>query len=209
VIFTPEMVKLVVARRKTQTRRIIGDEKHCRYRVRHAYRVQPGRGKRGLFAITITDVYRERLSDIDLKGAHREGFRTRQQFFEHWHALHGMADHDVWVISFVVGDVADTPRLLAARLGTAGGDYTSVPVLAARGEQESPSAAELERYSKTAGLRDHDRARAKIIDERSTIALSLQRMRACLQAAPNRELSSSVRQLEHQLALLDRKLSAA
>lgn len=115
MIFAPEMVKLILADRKTQTRRIVKpDEKACRYRIGHAYAIQPGRARPGIERLTITEVRQEKLGDISLPDAKREGFRTRSDFFDYWQRLHGVLhlERQVWVISFVKGDRRDVPRML-------------------------------------------------------------------------------------------------
>lgn len=54
-----------------------------------------------------------------------------------------------WRIT-VLHAAEERPRLLAARLGGAGGDYTDRPDRAAQGEPEALSDADLERYASTA-----------------------------------------------------------
>lgn len=116
MIFRPELVELIQQGKKTQIRRLIKPgESKCRYRPNHAYRVQPGRGERGVETITVTETRCERLDDITLKDAKREGFRNLQEFKRYWRELHGFYDPDqqVWVISFLVGDHVDMDRYLA------------------------------------------------------------------------------------------------
>jgi len=139
MIFQPDAIDLIRARRKTQTRRPVQllkpprpqiPEKACRYKPGHTYSVQPGRGQRGLFIITIEAVRQERLGDITLKDAKREGFEglpglkltAVDRFRERWEQLHGgwVPDDRVWVIDFSMGDqlhIFDPPRLLAATPG--------------------------------------------------------------------------------------------
>jgi uncharacterized protein YhfF len=117
LIFTTQMAKLIGAGRKSQTRRVVKPgETECRYKPGHSYALQVGRGKPATSRITVTEVRRERLGDIDLRDVKREGFRTTDDFRDYWRALHGRYDPDttVWVISFQRGDHADRPRFLIA-----------------------------------------------------------------------------------------------
>ena len=158
MIFRPELVKKIGAGTKTMTRRPV-NAPHCRYRLNHVYSVQPGRGKPGTIQITITEVREERLGDLSLRDAKREGFRTTQDFIDYWRGLYGSYDAEqmVWVISFVKGDATDTPRLLAARPGGPGGDYTANPARAAKGEPEAISVRLQERYAREGEERDKSR----------------------------------------------------
>jgi hypothetical protein len=117
VIFRPELVGLIKEGRKTQTRRLTkAGEMECRYKPNHAYKVQPGRGQRGEDTITVVEPpRRERLGDLSLKDARREGFRNVKEFERYWKELHGAYDPDeeVWVISFIRGDHVDQDRFLA------------------------------------------------------------------------------------------------
>ncbi len=109
MIFGSDMANLVLAGRKTQTRRL-----SCRYQERRVYQVQRGRGKPGVGPITITEIREERLGDISLSDVRREGFRTTAEFQSYWRELHKHwnPDQPVFVISFVKGDHTDQPRLL-------------------------------------------------------------------------------------------------
>lgn len=119
MIFKPELAKLILQGKKTQTRRVVkyterGKTIECRYRAGCVYAVQPGRGSASLGRLTVTEVREECLGDLSLPDARREGFRTRTEFVDYWTVLHGTYDPSlkVWVISFVKGDATDTPRLL-------------------------------------------------------------------------------------------------
>lgn len=114
MIFAPEMVKAIQASKKTQTRRVV-KSKICRYRQGRSYSIQSGRGRAGTGRLTVTEEPRqERLIDISLLDARREGFRTRRDFFDYWVQLHGVIKEQqlVWVLTFEKGDKRDQPRLL-------------------------------------------------------------------------------------------------
>lgn len=122
MIFQPDAVTLIRDKRKTQTRRPVkhnrefGYEMPGRYLPDRVYSVQPGRGKRAVCQLTVTEVRKERLGDITLDDIRREGFKFPGEFWQRWEQLHRHANHEtvVWVISFVLGDQRDAPRLLRA-----------------------------------------------------------------------------------------------
>ena len=104
MIFKPELVTKVLTGEKTQTRRK-ADYGACRYTVGRDYAVQPGRGKKSVARIRITDEHRELLSLISDEDARREGFDDKAAFFAYWRRLHGIPedwslDQAVHVISF-------------------------------------------------------------------------------------------------------------
>lgn len=209
MIFRPELAKAILQRKKSQTRRI-ATAKTCRYRAGKSYAVQPGRGKTAVCRITITDVRLEALGAITLKDARKEGFVTTDEFRDYWASLYGRFDPDllVWVLSFQFGDQTDTPRLLAARPGAPHGDYVSNPHLSLRDEQEAVSAAETERYGKLAHARDSKRMSDPLRKQRDTIARALAEMREQLNRQPSRHVADTVRRMEREMAVLDRKLAA-
>ena len=119
MIFRPEMAELILAGKKTQTRRAVkysdrGKAIDCRYVAGKSYAIQPGRGKRATERLTVLEVHTQRLGDADPADVRREGFRTRDEFFAYWIELHGTLDEDlqVHVITFAKGDLTDQPRLL-------------------------------------------------------------------------------------------------
>jgi uncharacterized protein YhfF len=183
VIFSPELAKLIVQGKKTQTRRVAAG-RDCRYKPGRSYAVQPGRGQKAVTRITVQAVRVEPLGALTLKDAKREGFRTTQEFRDHWQRLHGSYNPDlaVFVISFALGDLEDRPQLLAARPGhlsfVAGPDgrhkvdpnadehqdYTTRRHLALPDEPEAVSVAQANAYASVASARD-DRARRDRIRE--------------------------------------------
>lgn len=93
MIFKPELVRQIQAGRKTMTRRPVRpSEKACRYREGHVYAVQPGRGRRAVCMVTVTDVRLEHVGRISLADAKREGFRTTADFLTYWQHLYGQPD---------------------------------------------------------------------------------------------------------------------
>lgn len=210
MIFRPDQAKLILQAKKTQTRRRKGDRNVCRFEAWKPYAVQPGRGKTAVCKITITDVREERLGDLTLKDARREGFATCAEFFEDWRQHYGRIDDDerVWVVSFLLGDRTDTPRFLAARPGPPHGDYVTEPALAAQGEGEPVSDYELSQFTKIAHARDHGRSQDPLRQSRDRIAREIEVMRGHLERDPNNDVRNSLRRLEAELAALNRKLAA-
>ncbi len=211
MIFKPELAKLIPQGKKTMTRRPTKPgERECRYIVGRAYRVQHGRGKRGLYLITIQAVRDELLGALTIPDAKREGFRTRDDFYAYWQQLHGHIDlqQRVWVISFRVGDPIDAPRLLRARPSESG-DYTSDPHLAMPDEPEAISAAQVESYSKISIARDDHLRRERLKEANQLVRNGVSQLRDQLGTDPDRELAKTVRGLERFAATLDRKLDPA
>lgn len=103
MIFKPELVEKILAGEKTETRRLekLG-QTQCRYVSGRDYALQPGRTRRAVGRIAITDVRRERLGEITHEGALREGFPTVREFLAYWRQPHGAEDpeQEVWMIRF-------------------------------------------------------------------------------------------------------------
>jgi hypothetical protein len=110
MIFTEPLHSLVLAGRKTQTRRpvqasdvwqpnaytgeitMVQSRPHYRTRfyVLHDYAVQPGRGKKSTGRIRITRIrYVAQAMDISEADARAEGFETPEQFREKWREMYG------------------------------------------------------------------------------------------------------------------------
>ena len=153
--------------------------------------------------ITILEVRQEHLGEITLPDARREGFRTTQEFKDYWRGLYGTFDLElpVWVIGFARGDVTDRPRLLAARPGGPGGDYTDNPARAARDEGEAVPQQTQERFSRRAAERD-DLLRA------SRIGRALSAIDEIAQHATGRE-RKRLRAAANQIRALDSGKEAA
>jgi uncharacterized protein YqfB (UPF0267 family) len=94
--------KLVHQGRKTQTRRIVKNDKPpCR--VDRPLAVQPGRGKKRVCDVDVIDVRKVRLGDLSKKDAQAEGYENRQAFIKVWKEMHGdfNPEQPVWVIEFL------------------------------------------------------------------------------------------------------------
>ena len=107
MIFSPDLAAKVMDGTKTVTRRRLHG-RPIRDQVGRTYAVQPGRGQKAIGRIRITAVRTERLGDITMAEAHREGFpetgNSIWAFIYYWERLHGGWDPDeeVAVIEFEV-----------------------------------------------------------------------------------------------------------
>lgn len=130
IMFSPDMLELVLSGKKTQTRRRASDntvglanQPNClvgappdpidyvldfvanrtKYRVGNTYAVQPGRGKKGVGRVRLTAIRLERFCDISQADAEAEGFTDPDGFFAKIRKLYG-ADFDLtapcWVLEF-------------------------------------------------------------------------------------------------------------
>lgn len=108
MIFRPQFVELVLAGRKTQTRRPVKFThnwrtlvvKPCAYAVGKTYAVQPGRGKHAVARIRVLEVTRVPVNPIDARDAVAEGFASREAFLDWWRDFYGDTVGDCWRIRF-------------------------------------------------------------------------------------------------------------
>jgi hypothetical protein len=111
----------VLAKKKTQTRRIIAaqdsavytQDKHnwieavvangrVKWKVGQTYAVQKGRAKPEIARIRITRIRSEPVSEISSADAKAEGWNSKQEFFDGWQQIHGKNSlhHQVWALDF-------------------------------------------------------------------------------------------------------------
>jgi hypothetical protein len=123
MLFKPELVAKVLAGEKTQTRRewresdawlIDGDtmQTFCvsegeggreRWFVGKSYALQPGRGKRAVGRILLTEIrYCARAADISEADARAEGFESAGQFREVYARINGAGalEESCWALTF-------------------------------------------------------------------------------------------------------------
>lgn len=108
MIFGSELLPKVLDGSKTMTRRPVESGGiACRYAPGRDYAVQPGRGKKAVARIKVTEVRRERWRDITEADAGREGFGrfapAQSAFLSYVRDLYGPGfdfDAECWVISF-------------------------------------------------------------------------------------------------------------
>jgi len=100
LLFKPEHVGLILSGRKTQTRRVW---KKSRARVGAVHKAKTALFSPDHFAlIRITGLRRERLGDITLEDARREGYDTLEEFKAVWVRINKTWDPEleVYVVSF-------------------------------------------------------------------------------------------------------------
>jgi hypothetical protein len=189
----------------TMIRRPISDV--CPCVVGKAVAVQPGAGKVATCKITIKEVRQERLGDLSLKDAKREGFTTTAEFFDYWKTLYGSVDKDqqVWVIAFALGDHTDTPRFLSARIGGAGGDYTTVAALGAQGEGEPLSETETEHYGKLAHAKAETTGLTVLRRKRDVLAAAIEDIASDIPSDPG-PWRDRIRRFQRELSLMNQLL---
>lgn len=105
--FKKELAELVMAGRKTCTRRLVSDNPNspwwrekCAYRVGQEVAICPGRGKHQIGKAVVVSVERMSLGTISPAESRREGFADRGEFIAAWTAINGTYDADavVWRI---------------------------------------------------------------------------------------------------------------
>ncbi|MBZ0291403.1 MAG: ASCH domain-containing protein [Anaerolineae bacterium] len=127
MIFTPEHCELILSGCKTQTRRVVkGGEillevSNChmvyiknriKWEVGKTYALQPGRGKKAVGRIRITDIRKEPLQELSTEDAIAEGVvlkdyvGPRLRYSNLWDSINTRKgirwndNPDVWVITF-------------------------------------------------------------------------------------------------------------
>ena len=143
MIFRPELARLIVSGRKTQTRRPIkdspygGPRKDCPYEPGKHYALCPGRGQKAIDRILIKSVERQTLGDIDHQAALAEGFKSVEEFRDYWRTLYRIPDSrptpwgtPVWAITFELyrPEPVTIHRRDATRRLTAGYSMTMIPL---------------------------------------------------------------------------------
>lgn len=200
MIFKPRLARLVLAGKKTQTRRPVkAGEETCRYHEGRSYAVQPGRGKPQVCRIKILEVRRELLHEITYPDAVAEGFRTRDEFFDYWRELYKtgpLIEVPVWAIRFCLDD--DAPRLLAQRSEHGYTTEERLALAAERGaEAEAVPTQVLDRFAR----RNREREAEGWIEKRA----ELERILAELP----KEAQAEVRVIRRRIEAIDRRLRSA
>lgn len=220
MIFKPEHVRLILAGRKTQTRRHVKEgEERCRYRPGHSYAVQPGRGKPEVARIRVLDVRRVFLHEIDEADARAEGFKpngersARDAFLGVWWELHhegpgreGSPEYPilipVWAITFEL-EQEEQPRFLRPKSG-----YTADPHEALPDEPEALDAKTLNLMA-AASARDLAERYEQIVQARRKLDLA-DRLRELESAAQSAgiDISKDMRVIERRVGSIEQRLRA-
>lgn len=140
MVLRPNVVKQILSGQRTQLR-------SCKiYKVEpvfplRCWPVRTAQGEPAACHITVVGAAEQELGEPTLRSVRRECFRTTLDFREDW--IERYKEYDpkqrIMIISFQLGDHTDKPRLLAAKPGGPGGDYTHVPALALKGSGEEVS----------------------------------------------------------------------
>ena len=101
MLFKPELIERIQAGEKTETRRLKkpGDRLmngrtvyrngRIQFEVGRTYALCPGTGKRSVGRFRLLDIEEQALSEISEPSAIREGFGSRQEFFQVFTAING------------------------------------------------------------------------------------------------------------------------
>ncbi len=100
LIFKKEFVEPIITGKKWQTRRL----KRPKVKIGGIYQCRTGRFSPHVFAkIKITNIRKQRLSDISEAEAKAEGMKNREEFLKVFREIYHLPDHldpEVWVIEF-------------------------------------------------------------------------------------------------------------
>ena len=202
MILPRDQVRRVLNGRKTEARR---PTSLAELRLGRAYPVQPSPREPSVCSVTVERVAVEELGQITPKGAWREGFKTRDQFFSWFESRYGCADQDllVYVIAFVV--VRAEPRRLLHRQSSKG--YTTQTTQALPGEPEAVPRSYQDELSRQAQEQSTRMAseRAQERRERWSLAQRLQR----LEGLRHVDHSGDMRVIRKRIEAMERKHGAA
>ena len=98
LLFKKALVPKIVDGSKTATRRA----KRPNVKKGKTYRIRVNYTGSLSHRIKVTDLYQQRLGDMTLDGALKEGFQDISSYRETWEAIYGPWDEDqmVWVVEF-------------------------------------------------------------------------------------------------------------
>lgn len=121
--------QLILDNKKTATRRLInpGEELldnprrlvvngRTKWQVGRSYAIQPGRRRKSVGRVEITDIKKEPLGQMTVDDARAEGFATLGEFQQTWIQIHGHYNPvlPVWVVTFVK-EATPTEKAIARR----------------------------------------------------------------------------------------------
>lgn len=205
MIFTQDMAKLVLEGRKTLTIRNKTGPK-CRYKLGACYSIQVARRTKDE-VLTVMSIEEKMLGDLNIRELRRAGFKTTLSFREWWDEHHRSLifgdDCPVWLVSFDLGDLSDTPRLLAARPGAPHGDYVSSSARALRGEPEAIPAVLQARFSTEAKSAEKARQNGNLAGR---VARLLELVAETAPFATDARVKDSFRVAERGLRSVQRKI---
>lgn len=98
MLFKPEHVPMILNDTKTETRRIW---KSCHVKVGNVYQAKTQMISKDFFAkIKVLKVWQEKLSDITEESAKREGYPTREVYFQKFDEING--NTPLWTVVYAI-----------------------------------------------------------------------------------------------------------
>jgi len=91
MLFKKKHIEMILAGRKTQTRRLPG--KSANYSMGRVYAIRDSWFSKAQGFILITRKFKQRLGEISLEDIRREGYNTLEEFRKAWEEIHG---HESW-----------------------------------------------------------------------------------------------------------------
>jgi len=92
MLFKRRHIELILAGRKTQTRRL--PDKSANYQVGRVYGIRDRWFSKPEAHILITRKFRQSLGDISLEDVGKEGYNTLQEFCRAWEEVNGQGSWD-------------------------------------------------------------------------------------------------------------------
>ena len=92
MLFKRKHVELILAGRKTQTRRLLG--KPANYSVGRVYAITNRWFSKPQGHILITRKFRQKLGEISLEDVEKEGYNSLGEFRRAWEEIHGLESWD-------------------------------------------------------------------------------------------------------------------
>jgi len=87
MLFKKKHIELILAGRKTQTRRLPG--KSANYSVGRVYAIRDRWFSKAQGYILITRKFRQKLGEISLEDVRKEGYESLEEFRRAWEEVHG------------------------------------------------------------------------------------------------------------------------
>jgi hypothetical protein len=207
VILPREQIRRVIAGNKTEAR---VPTTYAELKPDRVVPIQPSARDEVACRVRIVECAAEQLGDITPRGAWKEGFRRKDDFFAWFEARFGSADRDmvVYVRRFVLLNY-DPPRFLARQNGMLEPDqYASSAAGALPQEPEAVTRAEQETISREAHHRDVRRASDIAVARRERWSLS-ERLARIETMSVHVDVSRELRVIEKRIAAMEKGIGEA